>query len=142
MKNELNNLIREAMLAKDELRLRVLRFIKTEFTKFETAEHSTELTEIEEQKILIKMAKQREESVREYAKAGRDDLMIAEADELSILVGFIPKQPSNEEVISFVNDLMDNETDNMGGYIKKIKAKFPTVDGKVIADIVKSKLNK
>ena len=56
MKNELNNLIREAMLAKDELKLRVLRFIKTEFTKFETAEHSTGLTEIEEQKILIKMA--------------------------------------------------------------------------------------
>lgn len=142
MKNELNNLIKEAMLAKDETRLRVLRFIKTEFTKFETAEHSTELTEIEEQKILIKMAKQREDSIREYSKAGRDDLMMAEADELSILVGFIPKQPSNEEITLFIDDLMSKETDNMGGYIKKIKAKFPIVDGKIIADIVKSRLNK
>lgn len=144
MKNEINSLIKEAMISNNKVDLSVFRFIKNEFTKFETAEKkegvSGELTEEAEQQILTKMVKDREVSVSEYNKAGRPELAQIELNEIEVLKRFLPKEPTKAEMQTYLDEIFTSENRNMGEYIKKLKEKFPVANGKTIADLVKEKL--
>ena len=141
MKQELNTLITGAMKSGNKKELNVFRLIKAEFTKFETAENAKELTNEAEIKILNKMVKDREESVRQYTLANREDLASEELSEIEVIKKFLPEDATEEEVTTYSLELISsNPGKNMGDYIKMIKSKYPTANGKLIADIVKSKL--
>lgn len=140
MKTELNNLIKEAMLSGNRVDLSVYRFIKNEFMKFETAENAQELTEEAEQKVLIGMVKQREDSVNQYRAAGRNNLADTELAEIEVIKRFLPKEATENEINEYLDAIYSTENRNMGEYIKQIKQKFPTANGKTIADLVKAKL--
>jgi uncharacterized protein YqeY len=140
MKKEINNFIKDAMLSGNKIELSVFRFIKTEFTKFETSENAAELTIEEEIKILNKMVKQRVESVEQYILAKRKDLADKEQEEIEIIKKFLPKEATEDEIKSYLDSIFEKEDKNMGNYIKKIKQKFAIVNGKLVADIVKAKL--
>lgn len=140
MKNEINSLIKEAMMSGNKMELKVFRFIKNEFSKFETAENAQELTEEAEQKILTKMVKDREVSVSEYKAAERLELAEIELNEIEILRRFLPKEATKAEMQTYLDGIFTSESRNMGEYIKKLKEKFPVANGKVIADLVKEKL--
>lgn len=140
MKNELNELIKQAMLSKNKVELSVLRFIKTEFTRFETAENAKELTNEAEINILNKMCKDRANSAQMYKSAGRNDLADVENQEIEVIKTFLPKEASEDEIKTYFDEIYDPANKNMGAYIKQVKQKYPTADGKMVADIVKSKL--
>lgn len=141
MKEILNSLITTAMKSGNKSELNVFRLIKTEFTKFETAENAKELTNESEIKILNKMVKDREESVKQYKLANREDLVFEELSEIEIIKRFLPEDATEEEVTNYSIELISsNPGKNMGDYIKMIKSKYPTANGKLIADIVKSNL--
>lgn len=140
MKNEINSLIKEAMMSGNKMELKVFRFIKNEFSKFETAENAQELTEEAEQKILTKMVKDREVSVSEYKAAERLELAEIELNEIEVLRRFLPKEATKAEIQTYLDEIFTSENRNMGEYIKKLKEKFPVANGKVIADLVKEKL--
>ena len=74
MKLDLLYLIKKAMLSRNSFELGVLRLMKTEFVNFENSANAAKLTEVEESKIIIKMIKQRKDSVEQYNKANRSDL--------------------------------------------------------------------
>lgn len=139
MRKEIDNYIKEAMLSKNELQLKVFRFIKTEFVKFETSVGSKELTEGDEINILNRMIKQRRESIEMYEKAGRCELSEVEALEISVIKRFIPKEPTVEEITSYFDEVYDESNKNIGFYVKIIKEKYPTANGKIVSDIVKAK---
>ena len=140
MKTEINSLIKEAMLSNNKIDLSVYRFIKNEFMRFETAENAQELTTEMEQKIITKMVKEREDSASQYKNAGRIDLAENELAEIEVLKRFLPKEPTETEIKEFLNQIYSEKNRNMGEYIKQIKQKYPTANGKVIADIVKSRM--
>ena len=141
MKQELNALITGAMKSGEKRRLNVFRLIKSEFTKFETAENSKELTNESEIKILSKMVKDREESAKQYLEAKREDLASEELLESKIIKEFLPAEAKEEDIINYLNELIsDKKSTNMGGLIKLIKDRYPTANGKLVADIVKTKL--
>ena len=105
MKNEIDRLIKEAMMSGNKTELSVYRMIKTAFTKFETAEKAKELNEEAEIKILNKMVKEREDSVRMYDEAGRIEAMDAELAEIEIIKKHLPKETSKEDISLYFDEL-------------------------------------
>ena len=87
----------DAMRAKDELRLSVLRGIKSAITYKET-EKIRALDEAESIQILQTLVKQRKESIEVYEKTGRADLAAGEKEELAILEAYLPQAMSDAEL--------------------------------------------
>lgn len=122
------SLIKEAMLAKDEVRLRTLRSVKTAFTNAKTEKGATgTLTEDQETKIIQKLFNQRKEALSLYEQQGREDLAQKEKEEMSILESFLPKQLSDEEL-----------TNTLKAIIEQVGAKAPSDMGKVMGVASKS----
>lgn len=140
LKEKLNDLIKAAMLEKNQTKLETLRSIKTAFMNFETAKNAKPLDEAAEIQILRKMVAQREESIEQYKLAGRLESAEQEMKEIEILNSYLPAPVSKEDIENFVKTLITPETTkrDMGNIVKEVKAKFPTAEGKLVADIVKS----
>lgn len=120
--------IKEAMLAKDEVRLRTLRSIKTAFTNAKTEKGATgTLTEDQETKIIQKLFNQRKEALSLYESQGREDLAQKEKEEMAILESFLPKQMSDEEL-----------TNTLKAIIEQLGAKSAAEMGKVMGVASKS----
>lgn len=140
MKENLLGLIKKAMLSKNQIELDTLRAIKTKFTEFETSKGAPVLTETEEIRILNKMIKERTETAEIYKVNNRIDLYDKELSEASIIKQFLPKSATKEEIELFVSTLGEFTQKDMGNIISKVKSNFVNADGKLVADIVKSKI--
>ena len=143
LSNQIDQLIKEAMLEKDALRTNVLRAIKAKFLEFKTAKNAKPLDEAAEISILNKMVKDREESAMLYSKNERDDLAEAELAEVNVLIEFLPKPVTEEELNNAITEIIANIEPikkNMGLIIKEVKVKYPQADGKVLAKLVQSRL--
>lgn len=140
MKDKMLSLIKRAMLAKNEIELNTFRAIKTKFVEFETSKNAKELNESEEIKILNKMVKERIETASIYEENNRQELADKELAEAEIIKQYLPKEATKEEIEIFVDTLGTITKNEMGLFINKVKSKFKNADGKIVADIVKSKI--
>ena len=144
LKETLNNDIKTAMKAKDKENLAVLRMIKTAVQAAEI-DKKEELNAEEELTILAREAKQRRESLAEFVKAGRDELVAKTETEIEIVERYLPKQLSVEEVkevIATVAEKIGATTQKefgklMGAVMQELKGK---ADGNVIKEQVKAHL--
>ena len=144
LKETLNNDIKTAMKAKDKETLAVLRMIKTAVQAAEI-DKKEELNAEEELTILAREAKQRRESLAEFVKAGRDELVAKTEAEIEIVERYLPKQLSVEEVkevIATVAEKIGATTQKefgklMGAVMQELKGK---TDGNVIKEQVKAHL--
>ena len=144
LKETLNNDIKTAMKAKDKETLAVLRMIKTGVQAAEI-DKKEELNADEELTILAREAKQRRESLAEFVKAGRDELVAKTEAEIEIVERYLPKQLSVEEVkevIATVAEKIGATTQKefgklMGAVMQELKGK---ADGNVIKEQVKAHL--
>lgn len=144
LKEILNNDIKKAMKAKDKETLAVLRMIKTAVQAAEI-DKKEELNAEEELTILAREAKQRRESLAEFVKAGRDELVAKTETEIEIVERYLPKQLSVEEVkevIATVAEKIGATTQKefgklMGAVMQELKGK---ADGNVIKEQVKAHL--
>ena len=144
LKETLNNDIKTAMKAKDKETLAVLRMIKTAVQAAEI-DKKEELNAEEELTILAREAKQRRESLAEFVKAGRDELVEKTEAEIEIVERYLPKQLSVEEVkevIATVAEKIGATTQKefgklMGSVMQELKGK---ADGNVIKEQVKAHL--
>lgn len=93
LKERVDTDIKQAMLAKDKVRLQALRSIKSQVLLAETEKGGiTDLLQDTEMKLLTKAAKQRRESAALYAQQGRTDLEEVELSELAVIEEYLPKQ--------------------------------------------------
>jgi len=138
--------IKQAMLAKDQAKLRGLRAIKAALLLARTEKGSAEeITEETELKILQRLVKQRKESADIYKQQGREDLSVIEEEEIEVISQFMPKQLGKEEVEALIAALIKEagatSVKDMGKVMglanKELAGK---ADGKLIAEIVKSQL--
>jgi uncharacterized protein YqeY len=115
--------IKQAMLAKDKVRLTALRSIKSQILLAETAEgaSATGLSTDQELKLLNKAAKQRRESAATYKEQFRSDLEATELAELEIIEEFLPQQLTESELV-----------ETLVGIIQRVGAKGPSDLGKVM----------
>jgi len=141
-----NENMKKAMLAKDEVGLRALRAIKAAVLLAKTAEGATAtLTEDAEIKLLQKLVKQRKDSLEIFERQNRIDLAQKEKEELEVIERFLPKQMSEDEIRNVVAEIVKQTGVTnisglgqvMGVATKQLAGK---ADGKVISAIVKELL--
>lgn len=114
--------IKQAMLARDQDKLRTLRAIKSLILLEATKEGAAdELKPEEEIRILTKAVKQRKDSADIYRQQGREDLLKTEETEIAIIENYLPKQLSEDEVRSRLQDI-----------IARVGASAPSDMGKVM----------
>lgn len=140
--------IKQAMLQKQEARLRGLRAIKAALLLAKTEKGaSEELSEEAEVKAVQKQIKQRKDSIEIYKQQNREDLAKIEEEEVAVMEEFLPKQLSAEELRAAIQELVNSlgvtDIKEMGKVIGAAnKALAGKSDGKSIAEMVKQVLSK
>ena len=102
---KINSDLKEAMKSNDSVKLQTIRSIRALILEFEKSGSGKKLDEEEEIKLLSSAAKKRKEAMEEYIKASRNDLASIEETELNIIMSYLPKQLTKDEIISKVTEL-------------------------------------
>jgi len=137
----------DAMRAKDELRLSVLRGVKTAI-KNKEVEKMRALDEPESIQILQTLVKQRKESIEQFTKGNRLELATKETKELAMIESYLPAGASVAEmdaaIAKAISETGANSIKQMGAVVKTAKAALEgkTVDGKALSDRVRECLSK
>ncbi len=109
--DDIKSQIKEAMLAKDSVRLEVLRGLSADFTNELVAKGKTpqdKLTDEEAITVISRTAKQRKDSISQFEAAGRQDLADEDKAQLVILEKFLPEMMSEDEVVKIVTAKRDS----------------------------------
>jgi uncharacterized protein YqeY len=134
-----------AMKAKDTARTSTLRLLKAAIMNREK-EGGDALTDEDVTKLLRSQMKQRRDSVEQYQKAGRQDLVDKEQAELAIIETYLPQAASPEDIDQAVADAIAetgaSTMKDMGAVMKAAMAKLAgkNADGKAVSESVKAKL--
>lgn len=148
LKTQIGDDIKVAMKAKDKVRLVAVRSIKKVILEKEVearVQGRDQLTEAEEVELLVQQAKQRRDSIEQYGKAGRDDLVEQEAQELAIIEEYLPKQLTDDEVAAVIAEIVAQVGASspkemgkvMGPAMQRLKGQ---ADGKKVQALVKAAL--
>ena len=145
MRNQILEDLKNAMKAQDKIRLAVIRMVKSAM-QMEELNKKRELTDEEVIDVITKQIKTRKDSIKEFEKGAREDLIEATAKEIDILTTYLPKQLTDEEVMEIIEKVFDEvkpeSSKDMG---KVMKAVTPLVKGKFdmgkVSMIIKEKLN-
>ena len=148
IKEQIFSDLKEAMKAKDQDKLRVLRSLKAKLMEKEIAERKdgeANLTDEQALQVLTKAAKQRKESIDQFQKGGREDLVANEELELGIIEAYLPEMMSEDEVRKIVQDKItamgasgpQDMGKVMGPLMGQLKGK---ADGSLVSKLVKEEL--
>jgi len=137
----------EAMKSKDELRLSVLRMVKSAL-KNKEIEKIRPLDDAESLQVLQTLVKQRKESVEQFTKGGRADLADKETREIAIIETYLPAAASEADmdraIEAAIAETSANSPKQMGAVVKAARAHLggKTVDGKMLSDRVRDRLSR
>lgn len=143
---QVSNDIKEAMKAKDKVRLEALRNIKKVFLEAKTAPGANDtLVDADALKIIMKLVKQGKESGELYKQSGRQDLADAEFAQVAVFEQYLPKMMSSEELEAALKEIiaevgassMKDMGKVMGIASKKLAGK---AEGKAISEKVRALL--
>lgn len=145
LKDRINSDLKDAMRARDKQTLDALRLIMASLKQVEVDERIT-LDDVRITSLLDKLAKQRKESISQFKKAKRDDLVAGEEFELDLISKYLPEPLSEEEVSKLVNDAIVStgalEIRDMGKVMAQLK---PSLQGRAdmgkVSAMIKAKLN-
>lgn len=145
LKNDLMVALKEAMQNKDVLKKETITMLRAAILQVEKDELK-ELTEGEIEAIVAKEVKKRKESVEEFKKGGREDLVDQTNKEIEILSKYLPEQLSKEEIEKMVLEAITTtgaqSMRDMGKVMGALREKTQgKADGKLVSDIVKEKLS-
>lgn len=135
----------DAMKAKAELKLSVIRMVKSALMK-EKVDSMKDLDEAAEMKVLNMLLKQRRESVEMYRKGGRDDQAAKEEAEIKFIEAYMPAMATEEEIEAAIQAAMEETgattAKQMGQVMKAAQAKLTgkRVDGRALSEKVKTRL--
>lgn len=141
----LNQDMKTAMKAKDKPTLSVVRMLKSAVMN-EQISLGHDLSNDEEVAVLSRELKQRKDSVAEFEKGGREDLINATKDEIKVVEKYLPAQLSDDEVKQIVTDTVkDLGAQSMADFGKVMGAVMPKLkgqaDGKLVNQTVKGLLS-
>jgi hypothetical protein len=144
LKEQLNNDLKDAMRSKDKVRTETLRSLKSAI-KYAEIEAGQEFDDEGIISVIGKQAKQRRDSIAEFEKAQRTDLVEKETAELTILEQYLPAQLSPEAIRSraqaVIAELGVTDMKGMGPVMQRLMADLQgEADGKVVNQIVRELL--
>lgn len=143
---QISNDLKEAMKARDKVRLETLRNIKKVFIEAKTAPGANDtLEDADALKLLSKLAKQGKESAATYVQQNRQDLADAELAQVAVIEEYLPKAMTEDEIEAAVKEIiaatgaqgMKDMGKVMGVASKQMAGR---ADGRVISGIVKKLL--
>lgn len=145
MKDELLKELKDAMKNKDELKKNTITLLRSAILQVEK-DNQKQLTEDEMIAIVSKEVKKRRDSISDYQKAGRDDIIVDLKREIEILSKYLPEQLSNEQIEKLVDEAIDQtqatSARDMGKVMQNLRPKTNgKADGKIVSEIVKEKLS-
>jgi len=145
LKDLLSQNLKEAMKDKDQLRMLVIRSIKSDIG-YKEVELKRDLTDSEIEDVIVKMIKSRKDSCEQYEKGNRLDLAEIEKNEIKILETYLPKALTQEELLEIVKkfkeELNITSVKDMGKLMKAVSQEVGNkADGKTISSIVKQLLS-
>jgi uncharacterized protein YqeY len=146
LEQQINQKIKEAMIAKDQVKLRGLRAVKAAILLAKTEKAGIdELSTDAEIKVLQKLVKQRKESAEIYKNQGRDDLYQIEIEEQNVIEEFLPKQMDRAEIEAIVKSIIEetgaSSMKDMGKVMGLANQRLAgQADGKTVSDVVKASL--
>ena len=135
-----------AMKEKDELRLSVLRMVKTAL-KNKEIEKMRPLEDMESLQVLQTLVKQRHESAEQFTRGGRKDLADKELKEIAIIDEYLPAAPTDEEmrhaIEAAIAEAGADSLKQMGAVIKAARARLEgkAIDGKALSERVRDRLS-
>lgn len=143
IKDQITADMKDAMRARDQLRLDTLRSVVSAFS-YKRKESTTDLTDADQLAVVQRLVKQRTDSYEQFKNAGRTDLADKEFAEREILQQYLPAQKSPEEIRAAVRDAiaaLPADGRNQGALMKAVMPQFKgTADGSVIRQIVTEEL--
>ncbi|OHA93902.1 MAG: hypothetical protein A3E02_02410 [Candidatus Zambryskibacteria bacterium RIFCSPHIGHO2_12_FULL_38_34] len=147
MHNQIQEQIKDALRAKDNVRLTTLRGVLAAFTNESLVLKRTpkdKLSDGEAIAVIRRLVKQRKDSIEQFEKGGRKDLADNEKAELKVLEEFLPAQMSEEKIREIVNKILRQAQDDNSPILKNKGAFVGTViketkgeaDGALVKKIV------
>jgi uncharacterized protein YqeY len=142
---EVNTAIKDAMKARDQQRLVALRMLKTALLNREI-ERGHPLDDNEQRQVVSSLVKQRRDSIEQFAKGGRQDLVDKETAEIAVLEGYLPPAVGAGDLDRIVDGAIAStgasSAKDMGRVMKAVMAALAgqTVDGKAVNELVRRKL--
>ncbi|RYZ33234.1 MAG: GatB/YqeY domain-containing protein [Myxococcaceae bacterium] len=139
--------LKDAMRAKNELTLSVLRMLKSAVTYKEVEPGGSALDDDAVQKVINTLIKQRRESVDQFRSGGRPELAEKEEQEIAVLQKYLPQQLSAEELSALVKTAISESgaqgPKDMGSVMKNVNPKIQgRAEGRAVSDEVKAQLSK
>ena len=144
LKDRITQDVKDAMRARDKPRLATLRLITAAIKQREVDER-IELDDTQVTLVLDKMVKQRRESIVQFEKAGRDDLIVIENNELEIIIPYLPEQLGEDEINTLIDAALEqtgaSSIKDMGKVMGQLK---PQLQGKAdmgaVSALIKARL--
>lgn len=145
MKETLASDLKEAMRNHDTIVKNTIQSIRAAILQ-EEKDTQKEMTDADIENIIMKEKKKRQDALEQFKKANRDDLISQTEREIQILEGYLPEQISIEDleldVAKIINRVDAHSIKDMGIVMRAAKEQFGNqVDGKVLSEMVKQKLN-
>ena len=146
LESKINEDIKTAMKAKDAETLRAIRAVKSAIMLIKTSGTNEEITGEKEIALLQKLVKQRQDSLDIFEKQGREDLASVERGEIEVIMRYLPKQLSEDELKSEIQAIITrvgaSSMKDMGRVMGEASKAFAgSADGKTISRIVKTLLS-
>jgi uncharacterized protein YqeY len=143
LKDRIASDLKEAMRARDQLRLDTLRSAISGFT-YKRSEAGADLSDADELAVVARLVKQRADSLAEFEKAGRTELAEKERAEREILMAYLPQQKSADEIRTIVQEALASlpaDGRNQGAVMKVVMPQLKGVaDGNLVRRIVTEEL--
>lgn len=145
LKETLETDMKEAMRAKDALRLQTIRGVRGAI-KNKEIELGSKLDDDAVMRVIRSLVKQREESIEQYAKAGREDLVQQETRERELLQAYLPAAPDAAAIEAVVRAVIQEmgatSGKEMGRVMKAALERLgPAADGKLVSNTAKQLLS-
>ena len=145
LKESLMNDLKDAMREKDTIQKNAVQLVRAAILQIEK-DKGIEVDDKKILEIIAKEVKTRNDSIKDFEKAGRDDLIEQTKGEIEVLSKYLPKQLTKEELTAKVKEIIQKTgattIKDMGMVMKAAKDEIGTAaDGKAINDVVKELLN-
>lgn len=143
LKEKINSDLKEAMKSGNKIRLATIRSLRALILEFEKSGKDKELTPEDEINLLSGAAKKRKDSIEQYRNAKREDLAAKEEEELKIIQEYLPKQLSEEDVLTEVKKLAEEiGASSKQDFSKLMPLAIKTLKGKADGKLIKETVEK
>ncbi|MFC1654114.1 GatB/YqeY domain-containing protein [Patescibacteria group bacterium] len=141
LRSQIQSSIKDAMRAREAVKLEALRFVWSKIKELEIDKKS-DLNDDEIQKVLMKEVKSRKEAIEQFREAGRDELVSDEESKLVFLEELLPEMMSESDVGEVVDKIISSGENDfgkvMGQVMGRVKGK---ADGNLVSKVVREKLS-